>query len=118
MLFRAQLYCFLFLMVCFVPKICLGADDVLPVQNDLQGGQVILELDKTNPNGVEKNISFPQQVANIFQLLRYFNDNYPGDKILEDFSSELKDFFPQADDVTLKRYMENIRDAVRLYRYC
>ena len=80
-------------MVCFVPKICLGADDVLPVQNDLQGGQVILELDKTNPNGVEKNISFPQQVANIFQLLRYFNDNYPGDKILEDFSSELKDFF-------------------------
>ncbi len=117
MLFRAQLYCFLFLMVCFVPKICLGADDVLPVQNDLQGGQVILELDKTNPNGVEKNISFPQQMANIFQLLRYFNDNYPGDKILEDFSSELKDFFPQADDVTLKRYMENIRDAVRLYRY-
>ena len=117
MLFHSRLYCYLFLAICFVPKICFGTDVVKPVQNDLYGGQVFLELDKTNPNGDEKNISFPQQMANIFQLVRYFNDNYPGDKIFEDFSAELKDFFPQADDNTLKRYMTNIRDVIRLYRY-
>lgn len=68
----------------------------------------------------EKNsgeITVPEMVGSFLTLGKYFNEKYPNQEIEKDFSEEVAAIFPRLTLQEVYDREQNIRDAVKAYRY-
>lgn len=78
------------------------------------GGKVILDL---QPDEDTHEIGMGEQIGSVLEVGRYFDRNYPGEAINEDFSEDVQRFFPGLSGNALDDRVELIRDSVKFYRY-
>ena len=74
-----------------------------------------VELKLDSPN--EEQITLWDQVKTVLEVGAYFDKNYPKRKIEEDFSEDVKRFFPQLKPQEVYDREQTIRDGVKFYRY-
>ena len=60
-------------------------------------GEVIFDFDPSLQQ--PQKITFEQRVENLIEISKYFDEKYPSDKIDEDMSDDVSQFFPE---LTLK----------------
>lgn len=97
----------IFILSFFVNLPLLNAEEVA-------GGKVILEL---LPEEDVKELEVGEQITSIIEVGKYFDENYPGEKINEDITDEVQRFFPKLERNDLYQRTDLIRNSVRFYRF-
>lgn len=80
-----------------------------------EGGEVILDLDA--PGQEMHEITLESQINDVIEVGQYFDLNYPGNRINEDFIEDVRKFFPNAGLQELYDKQALIRDGVKFYRF-
>jgi len=100
-----------FLILLFF--ICFFANSVKAV--DEPAGNVILQLEPGEQNN--EQITLFDQIKTILEVGRYFDKNYPGIFIEEDLTHDIREFFPNLTQQEIYDREQDIRDAIKFYRY-
>src|SRR5574344_1837497 len=80
---------------------------------EFQEGKVIIDFKDAEEY---EELTFQNQLAMVLEIGRYFEVNYPNDKINENLVPDLANFFPQATQEQLTSRAEWVREGVRFYR--
>jgi len=98
-----------FLLTCFLAiyaPFCLAQDS---------GGQVILDLDEQDRPS--KLVTFKDMLETSVEVGKYFENNYPDNKIDEDLKPDIERFFPASTPQQLYNRESFIRKSIKIYRW-
>ncbi|MDR1026139.1 MAG: hypothetical protein LBL47_01945, partial [Lactobacillus sp.] len=96
---------FLLFMLALVPT------EVFAVEGS---GKIILDLQEDEED--TRKVTLVEQVAAVVEVAKFFEKNYPGDKIEEDLEEDLQKFFPNASKQNIFTLEKTVRNGIKIYR--
>lgn len=99
-------------MLFFNSSLAFSSEDL--ALEEFVGGSVILDLDDSEDLPEGKLIDY---IEGAVEANKFFEKNYPGEKIDEDMTEDLAKFFPDLNQQDLLRKEKVVRRIVKTYRF-
>lgn len=84
---------------------------------DNEADMAVLSTEEAAPGDDVTEITVPEMFNSFLTIGKYFHEKYPGLDIEKDFSAEVAKVFPELTLQEVYEREQNIRDAVKAYRY-
>jgi len=98
-----------FFFICFL--LCYSS---LCLAQETTSGNIIIDIEDKN---VSKKITLADMVDTTIEVGKYFNLNYPDEKINTDLKPDIEKFFPELDREKLYEYEDFIRNGIKIFRW-